>query len=485
MSRFSLRAQRTALTLSLATAAALVPATAFAVGPESTPGITAPSDGAVLTDPDVTVSATSAAYGVRFVIDGRTGAAAYDQLVTVSGGSASAQFSLLGLSGPTQVTAMDCDDQGVCDTGGASSVSVDVELDDPVITSPTNDEVVGTSVNVSVDAPGPSVEFFLDGSSVGQDATAPIEKNVSLSAVNDGTHTISVRQCNVAGTVCNGGEASVDVVKDTRGPRWTDVSTSRRTFYPARDHYKDSTVLSARASERVTGAKVEIRKAGGPLVRTLPLGRVDAGKVRTTWNGRKSNGDVAPRGRYQFRFVGTDANGIAGESRNKSVLVSDKRLVSQTVTRTVSAKGSFVTNGSGACSGVYRLDYPQRRYDWPHGAGYYSQSKCVGGGDADVAIALHRAAVPKAIRYGTMRIDTYGAGAFRNPGPGAIVYVKANNTAGAGRVTSASLGWHRGPSADGDKYVRSGRVSWVFGTASGNWFDVKEYRITLRVMVLR
>jgi hypothetical protein len=215
------------------------------------------------------------------------------------------------------------------------------------------------------------------------------------------------------------------------------------------------------------------------------LGRVGPGKVRATWNGRKSNGDIASSGKYRFRFVGTDVNGSVGKSGDRSVRVSDKKLVAKAVTRTVSAKGSFVGNGSGTCSGVYSLDYPQSRYGWPKGLGYYSRSKCVGNAQADVAVAVHRVGVPRAVRYGTISIDTYGGGAVQNAGPGVIVYVTSSGTAGASRGTSVGLAWHNGPAADADNYIKNGRVRWLFGTTSGNWFDVKEFRVTVRVFVLR
>jgi hypothetical protein len=33
--------------------------------------------------------------------------------------------------------------------------------------------------------------------------------------------------------------------------------------------------------------------------------------------------------------------------------------------------------------------------------------------------------------------------------------------------------------------LKSGKMTWAFGTVRGNWFDVKEFRLTFKVGVLR
>jgi hypothetical protein len=464
----------------------LVPVSAWAVAPGTTPVITAPADASTATDPGLVVTADSSAPQVRFVLYGQAGNPDYDRTVAVSGATASTSFSLLGLGGTASVDAYDCDEAGVCNTD-KDTVTVSVDLDDPVITSPDDNDVVQKSVVVKVSAPGPAIQFFIGGNAVGKDTEAPFQKEISLGSLNDGSKTITIRQCNPDGTICDGEQDSVTVLKDTKGPRWSDLSTSNKTVFPVNDSYKDSTVLSARVAETSLATKVEIRKAGGPLIRTISLGRVDAGKVRATWNGRKGNGDLASKGKYLFRFVGTDRNGVVGKSSDRAVYVSDKRLVSKTVTRTVSAKGSFLGNASGDCSGVYTLKYRGSRYGWAGGLGYYSRSKCNGSASADLAFAFHRVAAPKAVRYGALRIDTYGGGAFRNAGPGIIALYKNNQNQDVGAIkkTGTRLGWHAGPKVDGSRYVRNGKLWWGFGAIKGNWFDVKEYRLTWRVSVLQ
>ncbi len=98
---------------------------------------------------------------------------------------------------------------------------------------------------------------------------------------------------------------------------------------------------------------------------------------------------------------------------------------------------------------------------------------------------MHRVHVKRAIRYGSVSVDTYGAGAFRHAGPGAELYVTSQGNIGATRGVSSDLGWHAGPNVSLDKYLHKGTVTWVFATVKGDWYDVKEFRVTYSYFVLR
>jgi hypothetical protein len=427
----------------------------------------------------LSVSATSAAASVQFDL----GAGPIDSdTPAVVAGVADGSLELFGVKGTVTIMATDCNP--TCD-GSTDSVVVSVDLPKPSITSPKARDYVRSGVDVKAAAPGGTLRYSLDGNPLGSAVPAPFDRRVSLSGVGEGAHTISVQQCNSAGTYCNGYRDSVTVIKDTKAPRRSNVTASSKTVFPVNDNYKDSTRLSARVNEDLAKAKVEIRKAGGPVVRTFNLGRESAGLMGVTWNGRKTNGDMAPKGRYTYRFIGTDRSGLTGKSDSKRLTVSDKRLVRKTVTKTVSAKGSIRVNASGACSGVYKLDYPQSRYGWKSGAGYYSRSKCNGSATDDTAVGVHRIDAPGGVRHYSVRIDVYGGGAFRHAGPGILAYMKKSGSLAAGRIISAGLGWHAGRTVNSNAYLKSGKMTWAFGTVRGNWFDVKEFRLTFKVGVLR
>lgn len=481
------RLRRTTVVAAVATAAAvLAPVSALAgLAPGTTPTITAPTDGATISTKNVTVTATSDATHVRFVLDGRAGDPDYEELVAVSTNVATTTFSVLGLAGNTSIEAFDCEVGGSCNPTGATPVNVTVDLADPIIITPSKDDVVGNSVTVKVDTPAPAIQFFVDGTGVGKVLDTPVVKDVSLRDKNDGRHTITVKQCSTDGTVCQGDSSSVSVIKDTKGPRWSDLSTSNRTVFPVKDHYKDSTLLTARVGEKALETKVEIRKAGGPLIRTIKLGRVDAGKVRATWNGRKGNGDIAAKGKYLFRFVGTDIHGVVGKSNDKVVYVSDKELERRSTSKTMSAVASFRGNGSGSCSDLFHLDYDKARFDWPKGIGYYSNVYCRGTGDSSVALGGHSIGLQNAVRYGKASIQAYGAGAFRHAGPGAMLSLKSDGDIGATAKLGTSPGWYGVKGIDLDTYARGGRLRWFVGTAKGNWYDVKEFKVSYTYYVLR
>jgi len=467
----SLRRWSVVLAVSLS-AALVVPATALAVGG---PTITSPADGSATATSPLAVSATSSAPQVRFTLT--SGVVPVDtQLVSVVTGTATANLDVFGATGNTTVTAIDCTG-GTC-SGIEDTISVTVGLDAPVITSPSNNKVVGSSVTVQATAPGGGLEFILDGNVVGTDVTAPFEKNVSLDGKSQGSHTITVKQCNVAGDICEGDTDTVTIIKDTQGPKWTDLGVSTSPFYPVNDGYKDSTTLSAKVGEKSSDTKVEIRKQGGPIVRTLKLGRVDQGRVKATWNGRKSNGDVVPAGKYTFQFIGTDTNGVVGKSSDKVVQVSGKKLVKKTVTKTVSAWGSKIDKFAGSCSSVVKVGSGT--------VGLRSNSKDNCTGDASLAYTQHAIKIGKAKKYGNLKISVYGQGVTRDA-PTAIMFnVLPSGNLGATTRVGGSKGWTAGDSVSLEKYLIGGSyLSWVILTGGGNSYDAIKFKVQYTVTVLQ
>lgn len=482
--QFTSSLRRWSVVLAVAMPMVLIgPAQAIAGAPSTIPVITAPADGSTITNELMTVTATSSATFVTFIVDNRMGD--FNQVVPVTSGEASAQFSLLGLRGPTPVTAYDCAGPVSCNVDSAS-ITVDIDLTNPVITSPDAGYVVKKSILVNATAPGGTLKFYLNGQLQGQDNSAPYSFLISLDGRRDGEYIASARQCNQAGDVCQGEVDKVTVIKDTQGPKFSDLSTSQRTVFPAKDNYKDTTKLSARVGEKSLDTKIEIRKAGGPLVRILKLGRVDRGRIAATWNGRKTNGDIVPKGKYLFRFVGTDVNGVVGKSNDKAVYVSDKKLVKKTVNKTVSALSSGVKDYSGGCSDVVGIRYIKGYgRDWPGGLQWRSNVRRNCTGDASVALSAHVTRAEKAIRYGTLRISAYGGASLSRGGSAKLLYVKANGNVGARQTLGTGLGWHSGDRVDLKSYLIGSKLLWFVGTANGNWYDIKEFKVTYTVWVLR
>ncbi|MFZ0323916.1 MAG: FlgD immunoglobulin-like domain containing protein [Actinomycetes bacterium] len=474
------------IVLALAAVAAAAPGSSAATvmaAPGTTPTITAPLEGDSITTPSVNVTATSSAASVRFVVGGLAAPFTVDAAVVT--GTASADIPVSGVDGASTISAYDCDGLGACNAAG-TSINVTFALTAPVVTSPSAGTVVGTSVTVHATSTSGSVGFKLDGVQKTVDTSSPFSATLSLTGQAEGPHTVSVVLCDAAGTTCQGPNSNgVDVVKDTQGPSWSALKANPSTFFPYRDGYRDTTRLSARVAGPAGSVRVDIRSSGGAKVQHLDIGAVSRGLVTTTWNGRTSKGSVAKPGTYSFRFVGTDQHGVVGVSAAAKVVVSDDRLVKKTGSRSVTAVKSFLNNLSGDCSGVFKLGSKTPPPYWSGGAGYYSNVSCRGQHSSALAGAVHGVAVPSAIRYGKLRIDTYGGAAQKHGGTAAIFYVRPNGDLAAGRTLGTAVGWHRGATAGMSAFVSHRRVYWVAATVGGHWYNIKSFTVRYSYFVLR
>jgi flagellar hook assembly protein FlgD len=281
------------------------------------------------------------------------------------------------------------------------------------------------------------------------------------------------------------GHASKPVTIDTRPARVTGGGASPRTFYPARDRFKDTTVLQGRLSEPVASLKVEIRsQQRGSVVRVINAGPRRSGSFRLEWNGRTKSGAVVPAGRYSYRYLTRDRLGNDGRTPSFGLTVSDKRLVRKSWSTTVSAKQSFIGSISGRCSGVYT---PTNR-GWKGSLGYYSDYECAGIDEEALAAAVHGVRVPSAMRYGTIRVDTYGACSLPEiHDNAAVIYVNPNGSlSDVGFGLSWRVGWHRGAVRPADNFLTpGGQMRWLTGTVDVDWYDVQDYKVSLTYFVLR
>lgn len=466
------RLRRAAAVLAVATVTSLVAPLPATAGLAATPTITTPTNGATVVSSPMLVSATSEAAFVRFVAAGQV-----ERTVAVSGGSAVTELSVHGLMGSTLLEAFDCDSLVSCGAD-ADSITVDVQLTPPEITEPSRNDVVGTTVTVRAKAPkGGAIRFFVDGAPVGKDSDPPYTKQISLKDRKDGEHVLAVQQCNSNGSICDGGTDAVRVLKDTRGPKFTDVDSSLGTVYPVKDNYKDAVKLSARVGEKSLGTKVEIRKSGGPLVRTINLGREDAGRVSVSWNGRKSNGNIVSKGKYLFRFVGTDVHGVVGKSNDKVIHVSDQKLVKKKVTKTVSGWGSKVSKFAGTCSSVVRIGSST--------VGLRSNSRGTCSGDGSIAATMHAVSIGKAKRYGNLKVSMYGRGVTRNAPTALMANVLPSGQAGARTRLGGALRWTAGDSVSLKRYLSGGKIYWLVVTGGSNSYNAIKFRVSYTVTVLK
>ena len=269
---------------------------AFAYLPPTTfPTITQPTNGGTVSG-TVTVTATSSAPRVRFT-------AWYGGLETVDvvDGTASATFPTWGHTGSRTFGATDCNEWG-CHTQGASTV-VTIQNTPPTITAPT----AGTEVNTaqftaSATAPGGGVRFYVDGVSVGHDGTAPYSIAIGTSALAEGTHTLTAVACDSSGFYCDAAAVSAPVSFLVAALHPT-VTATPYDFSPNGDGRIDATTVtySLDVPQEVI---LQVRVPDGAVVRGGgSMGTKAAGTYTWSWNGRRTDGTMAPNGTYHVEVL--------------------------------------------------------------------------------------------------------------------------------------------------------------------------------------
>jgi flagellar hook assembly protein FlgD len=476
------------------------PVTVSVIVSNAAPTLTQPSPGAHVRL-SVTVGAETSATAVMFRIDGVE--VAFDSVAPFVKAVSTDGLSL----GEHQVDAVNCDAGHLCADGNPSAsrtFTVQNRLS-PTITriapNPFNpdgpDRVSSTTVRYHVDVD--STATLRVQNSGGDTVFGPVSLGTRHPGIaytyrwsGRGTGGVQLRggrytiHLDTASTDNSNllGHASGSVTIDTRPAQVSGGGATPRTVYPVRDQYKDTTTLHGRLSEPVASMRVQIRSAAGAVVRTIDAGRSPSGAFHIVWNGRSGAGAVVPAGRYAYRYLTRDRLGNAGQSKSFHLAVSAKRLVRKAWTSTVSAKQSFILNISGACSGVYA---PTNR-GWPGSVGYYSDYKCAGIDEDAVAAAVHGVRVPAAIRYGSVRVDTYGACSLPAIHDHAVLFYldSGGDVSNVGFILNWRVGWHAGKGVSATNFIgRGGRMRWVTGTLDVNWYDVQSYRIRLAYYVLQ
>jgi flagellar hook assembly protein FlgD len=281
-----------------------VPSSAVAVTIDNTPpAFTSPTEGATVAG-DVTVAVTTAAPKVQFALDG----VAFGSPVTVAvGGDAAVQWSTFGLvNGPYSWTAAECDALG-CNPA-ESTVNVTLGNAAPSITSPISGGATGPAVTIDASSSGGGLAFFLDGSQVAFDGSAPYSFTPA-SPLSLGSHTASVQQCDVTGTACNG-PLSPTVTFTVGKLNPTVMSVAPSPFSPNGDGRNDRTRFRVRLPEpqRVS---FRVLNGNGQTVAGphSSSGLVGAGDHAYSWDGRNNAGKVVGDGVYTISVATSTGSG--------------------------------------------------------------------------------------------------------------------------------------------------------------------------------
>ncbi|TML88547.1 MAG: hypothetical protein E6G09_01940, partial [Actinobacteria bacterium] len=222
-----------------------------------------------------------------------------------------------------------------------------------LVGAPTEGQLVSGTIAIAASAsdatsPIASVRFFVRGSLLGADTTAPFSLIWDTTTGADGAATIQVEVEDMAGNTTTSPLRNVSV--DNVSPRPTLADPGQ---------YLNGTVsLSASSDPDTTQVDFERRPAGGGSWVTI------ASDTTTPWGTALDTTSLAD-GLYDFRAVATDQTGHTGTSPIRSNLRVDNTLPAGSLTTpasgatvggtSVALSGSYSDGGSGVASVRYEL----------------------------------------------------------------------------------------------------------------------------------
>lgn len=311
---------------------------------------------------------------------------------------------------------------------------------------------------------------------------------IETAGITDGGYTIAGTMTFTDpdfGTYTNVPLAEGFLYVDKSGPVVTSIAAKPTRIYPeiATTAHPLWTTVAINGSFDYQ-EQVEIRNAGGVTVARPDLDFASQTTAHFSWNGQQTEGDTVPSGTYTV--VVLDASGNQASTIGH-VTVDNRQLVTKTLTRTVTAKGSKVTQDVGACSVVKSPS----THGWTGSLSLLSNSKCHRTDRAGVVVTAHALKLPAAAAYLSAQVKVYGGAARRAGGSRALLsYLKGpGDDITTPRALSARIGTHAGPRMSARGLVLSDStgtyLAWYAKTGAGNRYDVKSFTVSLTYQVLR
>ncbi len=449
----------------------------------SAPTITAPADDTRVTEAFV-VSANSSSPAVRFVADGSLSLGTDD----------SAPFSLTVpisrlAAGVHSITAVACDESGTTCAANqpSTAVSVTVARLSPAITklgpnpfSPNGDGRKDTvtltyvldlksEVTVTVRKPGGAafVTQQLGSQKAGSHTWTWKGKGGGVVAPS-GSYSVVLDTEAVVGGEPLAGQVTRGLVVDTRKASLKRRSTTYPTVYPAKDGYRDATDLSVRADEPTASLTVVVAAGNGRTVWSKTRKDRHAGRWAFSFKGRAKSGARLPAGTYRFGFTAVDEAGNVTKTKTTTVKVSGKKLSkARTSTTTLTAEKSFdswATQDGDSCSGAYRGRWSSGSVLW---------DSCPGG----YVLSSHHVKIPKAVKYGTVRVGTYARGTTGSRA--FLFYVDDHDDFAVESHLGAATKTHQGKTVRLTKRLLKGqKLRWAMVLSDGDRYESKTFTVT-------
>ena len=222
-----------------------------------------------------------------------------------------------------------------------------------LVGAPTEGQLVSGTIGIAASAsdatsPVASVKFYVRGSLLGTDSTAPFSLNWNTTTGADGGATIQVVVEDMAGNTTTSALRNVSVDNVSPTPTLADPG-----------QYLNGTVsLSASSDPDTTQVDFERRTAGGGSWVTI------ASDTTTPW-GTSLDTTALADGLYDFRAIATDATGHTGTSPIRANVRVDNTSPAGSLTSpaggatvggpSVTLSGSYSDAGSGIASVRYEL----------------------------------------------------------------------------------------------------------------------------------
>ncbi|MDY7076208.1 MAG: Ig-like domain-containing protein [Chloroflexota bacterium] len=225
------------------------------------------------------------------------------------------------------------------------------EVDTPPIvsiTSPNDGDDVTGVVNITADASDDvgvtQVEFFVDGSSIGVDTTAPYEVSWDSSAVGDGPHTISATATDTADQT---GDDSIGVTVDNTPPTVSITSPTDGEIVAG------TIAVTADANDATTEVtQVEFFVDGGSI--GVDTDGSDGWSVSWDTTG-------ASDGNHTLSATATDGVGLTGDSAGVGITVDNTpptvSITSPTEGETVAGTIDVVADANDATTEVTQVEF--------------------------------------------------------------------------------------------------------------------------------
>jgi hypothetical protein len=288
--------------------------------------------------------------------------------------------------------------------------------------------------------------------------------------------------------------AATGIRFDVRDTARDETIRDVRVFYPERDVYYrqwrdevDIVVLRDPVAETVRIDELTIKNTAGNVVR-----RVTDPRRARYWNGRMTDGELAPAGRYAVEATVSDAAGNTAVLA-RSVLVSHERVQQVTWERTVAPRRSLIDKFVGRCAS---LKMPARA-SWRGSIGLRSKASGPRCRDlrAQTVSTIHRLRLPRtqlgrAELYERVQVSAFGGGT-PGTGPSYLVQVYWNGDDWVARTQfDKRLGWHLGRPVGpnvvlGDPAKERPVMFWSVGLAEGASYDLKSFKVSVRFWDVR